>query len=336
MRVLHLILHSDNPVYNAMEQITQAWYAQIPNVTTYYYRYDATVTSPELVGRCLRLPGTESYIPGILNKTVEALRYFCSDQETKFDVVIRSNISSLINFPRFLPRVAARLRTMLYGGTCIISADSIHPSHGHVDAKYMPVKFVHGTCLVLRVDAVKLLLQNENCLNRVTIDDVSLGVFFKRVSLEHESMNVANVIPFTTCEPQELGGEVLKFDAMTNIDEVLVFRNHTYHTDRLVDVRNLETQVRALQARYVDFPVGRPLKDVRYHTMSIMDIIAVLCKHANADWKTSCNNHALDALFGDPARDQHKQLVLEFEDGTLFAQAANLCFSFQSNKLAVV
>jgi len=312
MRVLHLVLHSETQAcYATMAQITQPWYAQTKDVTTCYYLYDSKLAAPALEDGFLRMPNTESYIPGILDKTIAAL-----------------------NFPKLLLCLSKRLRSMLYGGTCIINANTIHPSHGKVEACYTPLQFAHGTCIVLRSDAVKLLLQNLQFLNRETIDDVSLGVFFKRVGMEHESMDLSGVKPFALCDPQNLGGEVLRFDATTNIDDVLVCRNHTYHTDRANDIANMKQQVNALQQRYTNFPLTIPIREIRYHTLPIADSVTVLAKHFK-QWTSENNNHKLDALFGDPAPQQVKQLIVEFENDAIFSQAATLCFTVQANKLFV-
>ncbi len=337
MKVLHLVLYSDEELYNAMYRITLEHYSEFVSqgVTTFYYMYDSTISEPILEEKSylLRLPGCESYIPGILNKTIQALRYF---SETQFDVVIRSNISSLINLTKLLPIITEKLRNMLYGGTSIITADKVHPMHGNVDSCYMPISFVHGTCIVLRRDAVQLLLQNPEFLNRETIDDVSLGVFFKRVSMDHERMNVTGVRPFTTCDPVNLGNEVSSFNSNTNVDNTLVFRNHTYPTkeDRLTDIANLQKQVAVLKQRHVTFPFKIPIREVKYHTLVITDLITVLCKQ-HKKWTTECKNTKLDELFGDPAPFQAKKLSIVFENNVVFEQAANLCFFWETNHLFV-
>ena len=49
-------------------------------------------------GDVLYVPGCESYIPGILHKTLEAMEYCV--RNLAFDVIVRSNISTVIDFRR--------------------------------------------------------------------------------------------------------------------------------------------------------------------------------------------------------------------------------------------
>jgi len=323
MKVLHLVLYSKGKVYDDMVNVTQPLYAHLRKVfdiQTYYYHYDESLSEPQLDGMFLSLPGKETYIPGILEKTIAALDWFFQRRadDCKFDFVVRSNISSVINFQSLMKCLEFKVKAIFYAGTSVITSDFIHPLHGKVAERLLPLSFAHGTCLVMSSKAVFELLGNLHLVNRITIDDVSLGAFFKEIEK-----------PII-----DLGGEIDTFDNLANIDNVCTFRNHTYHTDRKQDLENMRFQVDSLMQRYTKFPKNVALKTVWYFDKDITSNLVFLCKIL-PEWTSTGNNVILDDLFGDPKPNQRKCLLLDFKDGQKYSQNATLTFYWKSNNLFV-
>ena len=115
----------------------------------------------------LHIPGSESFIPGILHKTLEALSYCASS--FRFEFVVRSNISTVIDFDKLMGIIPHRNRGVLYASTHIWGP-------GSADA------FASGTNIVLNEAAASYLLSARGYLNMDAIDDVSIGELMRRVT----------------------------------------------------------------------------------------------------------------------------------------------------------
>ena len=75
-KVLHLVLDSDEEPYNSITNVTRVWYEHFKEqgVDTFFYRYseDVSVLTIHAKESLVLFPGKESYVPGILNKTMDA------------------------------------------------------------------------------------------------------------------------------------------------------------------------------------------------------------------------------------------------------------------------
>ena len=83
MKILHLVLYSKEEYYDKMKELTSNFYKLYnKNVDTYYYYFDENIKDNyELIENNLKIKGKESWIPGILDKTIKAFKYF----ENKLD-----------------------------------------------------------------------------------------------------------------------------------------------------------------------------------------------------------------------------------------------------------
>lgn len=73
IKILHLVLYSDDIYYNQMYDITSKYYSKFKNVKTVYYKFsNQTLLNNDI----LTIEGTETYLPGILDKTIKAFNYF--------------------------------------------------------------------------------------------------------------------------------------------------------------------------------------------------------------------------------------------------------------------
>jgi len=99
--------------------------------------------------------GDETYIPGILNKTIEAIRAI----GLSFDYIWRTNLSSVLDYQGLLDYV-----------------DSCETSYaGYVGTSVDGYQFASGAGFLMSRDVVNYLLNNERLLMRDVIDDVAIG-----------------------------------------------------------------------------------------------------------------------------------------------------------------
>ncbi len=326
-RILNLGLYSPGTQYDQMIESTKQWYKQCETlgVTTLYYFYDSTVNKCHIDFQTMmiRIPGKETYL-GILDKTLEAFRVFWGVEKTYslFDFVVRSNASTVVNFFTLCPLI--KKTNLFYGSPHILRTEGASTSIP-LDPVIFPLEYAHGTCLILRADAVCFLLQNEKKLSREIEDDSSIGVFFKQIALQD------------ACEdyylPVRTGNQYALFKTHYNLDDAVAFRNHQYGSDRKEDTQNVQLAVDALLQRYTFLNANQLVDSVFYATKDVTSHIVNLCK--TKEWITEQKNTELDLVFGDPTPGFVKTLTIYFPSHKSFKQAATLTFSCKNGHLFV-
>jgi len=158
--------------------------------------------------------GEETYIPGILNKTVEAIRAI----GLEYDFVWRTNLSSVLDFDGLLrycrclnplplggpvaslkdgPVASQNLRCVFYAGYTGLADVATNKD---IDSN---IRFASGSGFLLSREAVQYLIENEALLRRDLIDDVAIGalleprfgiVHLDRCRIKTGEENVASVV----------------------------------------------------------------------------------------------------------------------------------------------
>jgi hypothetical protein len=207
-RILILRLWNDSPAYNAMKQLHLAH-----EDNSVFVAYDPTLETkwtyrPD--DRTILLRGTETYIPGILQKTLDGIR-ICMHL-FQFDVLVRSNASTVIDckeLDRLLPNDAP----YIYGGTPFaicwvdeaagITADVLPELYGDV--------FMSGTGITLCRGMCGVLLHCAPQLKSNLVDDVSIGVLFRTLPVTWNTAfscgvgRVTNCVFYRFCSDDRMG-----------------------------------------------------------------------------------------------------------------------------------
>ena len=215
--ILHLVLYSDDEYYNKMYEITRKFYKKFNNIKTIYYKFSPSINNDyELNDDILLIKGNESYIPGILDKTMKAFKYFENDN---FDYIVRSNISSIINFNLI------NFDNIDYGGGYYLTLNWIDPNSGIDDDKYFGTEYFSGTFILFSKKLFRNILKNSHFINFNIIDDVAIGL------LIHQHFNdiITKIIP----------GFII-VDNINNLDfnTITCYRNRS--NDRNIDIKNME------------------------------------------------------------------------------------------------
>jgi len=183
---LHLVLFSPDPEYMCMYNISNKYYKKFRNVKTVYYTFSESINNDyELINNILYIKGKESNGPGITEKTIKSFEYF---KDLSFDYLIRSNISTIVNFD--ILNKDLNKKKIDYAGGLLFTLQWIDEKYGIVDKTYWDTVYVSGTSIILSKKAFDILLLYKQHIRYNIIDDVSIGIFFK----EH-----------TPIKPQELG-----------------------------------------------------------------------------------------------------------------------------------
>lgn len=180
MKVLHLVLYSNTTqqeCYDIMYQLTSKFYKKFANVKTIYYKYDKIDENFSLNDDILSIKGTESFVPGVLDKTLKTFEYVIDNSILDdYDIVIRSNISTIIDF-NLLIKELENTGVPDYAGGKIENLQWL--GGGITDDTWYGTIFVTGTSIILSPNAVRNIVKNKDEIKLDIIDDVSIAIFFK-------------------------------------------------------------------------------------------------------------------------------------------------------------
>jgi hypothetical protein len=216
VKILHLVLYSRNIHYDMMKTITEQYYKKFNNVDTYYYLFDNELDG--IYNNIVYIKGNDTFVPGILTKTIKAFEKF--NEFENYDYVIRSNISTLVNFTLLSNYLKNNI--VMYGGGLIFDLQWCDYSCGITDKTYWGTHFVSGTCIILNRETACNILKNLHLLNYNIIDDVAIGVLLKNLNI-----NITNIGQFIYCNKH-----------FCNISNNIIFYRNK-NIDRNDDIINL-------------------------------------------------------------------------------------------------
>jgi hypothetical protein len=228
--LLHLVLYSENlPEYKDMYRATSRLYREMQIETLYYtFRKEQRETFV-LEGDVLYLKGTETYVPGILDKTMRTLEYTCN---RSYDYVIRSNISTVVNFPVLLAHFLAHdLPSFHYGGPEHLSLSWFDTAAGISDRTYWGLEYIGGTCILLSKALVtRLLYEVSEHIPYDVVDDVALGYVVK-----HHTPYAPKVMKHLQCHVSRSN---LPKILSRHVSDIACYRNKSRY--RATDVKHVQ------------------------------------------------------------------------------------------------
>ena len=233
MKILNLVLYSDNyEIYVQMYEALSGYYKGFSDVSTYFYKYDENISGNiEITGDIINIKGRESYTPGILNKTIDAFMLFKNNGEyEKYDYIIRSNISSIVNF-RLLSEQLELNPVEYYGSTNI----------GNIEIDNTNIPFASGTNIIMSKKGYMTLVDNINLLNRAYIDDISIAVFFHKLNIKITNVGKAGECGFAFVP---MINNNLEYEKLVS-HNYLVYRNKS-ENNRQYDVINMKNIIKYL------------------------------------------------------------------------------------------
>jgi hypothetical protein len=171
--IINLVLYSNNNEYDEMYKLTRKFYKKFKNVITIYYKFNENNKEEyELNDDILNIKGKETFIPGILDKTIKAFKYIYNNY--KFDYIVRSNISTIINFDLLTNYLENN--KFDYGGGLKMIVHSIEKTYGVVDKTYFGKEYASGTSIIVSKEMTGKIINNQNKINYTVIDDVAFGI----------------------------------------------------------------------------------------------------------------------------------------------------------------
>lgn len=186
LKIINLILYSPgNKYYDEMKKIQTVYLEylklKIKDFSYYFYYYDPSIEKDyEITENVIKIKGKETYIPGILNKTIKAFEII--NKNFKYDYLVRTNISSVINF-KILLNFINRNNPDSCGKIWNLNIKNCKFK------EYWGKYFYSGTCLIYKKNVITFIINNQNKLDKRLIDDVSLGVLIYRQNFKNINFN---------------------------------------------------------------------------------------------------------------------------------------------------
>jgi len=170
-RIIVLVIASDDkPYYRKEQELWRSYMHVDPEIKVLFLKANPQLSSEVLLeddvlwSRC-----EETYIPGILFKTLNGFRY-CLDNFGDFEYIFRTNLSSFCDFGA-MKRFASKLpKSKCYSG---------------VELKN---RFISGAGFFLSKDMVELLVSNMHMEEYgKRIDDAAIGLFMTNHNIMRRS-----------------------------------------------------------------------------------------------------------------------------------------------------
>jgi hypothetical protein len=183
MKILILMIYNDTNEYRQMLNLQKQYINNDSDIDTYFIQFKNQEHDIIVEDNLISFKGEENAM-NILNKTILAFEYLFNTENKKYDFVIRSNISTMINLKNLKKVLENSPKNNLYsGGICL--------HHNWLDYKYgiyketiekhklKNFKFVQGTSIILSFDVANIILNNQHLLDKTIIDDVSIALFLR-------------------------------------------------------------------------------------------------------------------------------------------------------------
>lgn len=254
LKILNLVLYSENEEYKEMYNLTREYYKNIMNIDTIYYRFKNDIEYPIIEGDILYIPGSETFIPGVLDKTVKAFQYVYDNINISYyDYIIRTNISTIVNFVLLKEQLSSlnfdtnntnnnnnNNKKIDYGSGLVNILRDVDKLSGIVDSTYFGLKFCSGTSIIFSPSLFKNIVENKKYLKYNIIDDVAIGILIKELFPKIYPVEIGNFEYIKDYKENLIG---IKNDL--NFNKTIFFRNK--NDDRRTDVKQMNYIINILQ-----------------------------------------------------------------------------------------
>jgi len=238
MKLLNLVLFSNSHPeaqegYEEMQKTLAKYYASYPNVKTIFYKYS---NEDKFEDNILYIKGVESLVPGVLEKTLKTFEYALNEikEFDDYDYIIRTNISSIINF-KLLEEELRKNPIKFYGGGHIMNLS--WTGGGITDSTWYGTLFAPGTCLIFTKEAFRFVVKNQHLIHKEIVDDLAIAILFREhrpditiQAFKNREQYKATPIFYT----DELGFNLTAIKEYVQKNNIIVYRNRCYNC-RLVD-----------------------------------------------------------------------------------------------------
>lgn len=243
MKILILIIYSENDdnfseVYTKMVNIHRAYINNFEDISTYFIQMrELQKENVEINDDFIYVNGKEEVL-NIMHKTIESIDYLFNILGCKYDYILRTNISTIVNIPKLKDYCGELPKKNVYTGWSILNLNWLDHNSGVVDNSLFGTEYASGTCIIISQDVARHILNNKKNIRYDVVDDLSFGVYMK--NFLPEALENLHKCKLSNYE------EVTKiYTIEKTIDKnVIIFRNRIHCSgslyDRYADVYNMQ------------------------------------------------------------------------------------------------
>ena len=192
VKVLFLAIYNETPHYIQMYRSHVNYLNYLKhkfnnNNPTYYFVIFKDLGNKEYLvddkNYMLYINGIETFVPGILDKTIKALDVIHNKLKLEYDFIFRTNISTFIHFENtfsYLKNFADPKKEMFYIGP-LLRLQWLDRACGIFDKRYWGTAYCAGTCIMMSYALVENIIINREKIHYNIIDDVSIGHYVSQV-----------------------------------------------------------------------------------------------------------------------------------------------------------
>ncbi len=185
MNILILIIYSESDLYKKMFEIQQNYYKKSCdhikknlkyNIDFYFIQFRQQVNPVEIDNNFIWVKGDENRMK-ITEKTLSSLKYIYKDLNLSYDFIIRTNISTIINFTELYIFLNSLPKNNIYCTGNILNLQWLDPPSGIKDKSLFGTIYAAGTSIIFSSDVVSYMIENTDKFRYDIVDDVSFGLF---------------------------------------------------------------------------------------------------------------------------------------------------------------
>ena len=237
MKILILIIYSENEYYREMLGIQKKYIHKNCNCESYFIQFKEDMCQDiEIIDDFIYVKGTEHLLK-MTEKTIKSLKHLFFTLNKQYDYIVRTNISTIINHHLLISNLEKMSRTNIYIGGNLLNLQWLDHPLGIFDDKYFGTIFVQGTGIVLSKDVMLDILKNDDKLDYNIADDVGIAVYIKKYNNDAFQNMLLYELP------------ILIYDKTHNIDSIanyVFIRNKIFSKNRKIDITNMNNQVQTL------------------------------------------------------------------------------------------
>jgi hypothetical protein len=229
MRILILSICSDSKIYNKMIQLQKLYINSNKDVDVYFIKFGEQNEEIIVKDNIISIKGEESAM-NIINKTIISLEYLINIEKKKYDYIVRTNISTIINIKNLIEYLHTAPINNFYSGGIYMKLNWLDYEYGineETIEKYNlnNLLYVQGTSIILSFDVVQKIICYKKSINTDIIDDVSIAVFIR--DLLPDAYN--NISIYTA-----------KYCINNYIDDCVFIRNKLFTSENYERVMDIE------------------------------------------------------------------------------------------------
>jgi hypothetical protein len=230
MKIIYLSVYNSNEYYDKMLQLQSEYNS---SEIFYFVSYKQLNVEYIIDNNIIYINGTESYVPGMLQKTIKAMDIITNKLKIEYDFLIRTSVPTCINFKEvelYLKQLS--LKNELYFIGQPNELQWLDPIQGITDTKYFGTKYFEGVFVIYNKKLVQILIKAE--FDYSIAEDVSIGYYINNIS------EVTKI---------ELKEKLCYNNFNFNLN-YFAYPNNQNKQDRNIDILNMEFQINELHKKY--------------------------------------------------------------------------------------